>query len=65
LSGQLESPHFYRRGDLVRFHDGGEGVVAESFALYALIRLPTGEEREYDQFDPRIVVLQRSERESG
>lgn len=60
MSHQLESRHFFRARDAVQRRDGREGEVVEAWALYARIRWEGGGEEEVDQFDPRIVVLQRS-----
>jgi hypothetical protein len=61
VSGQLESPHFYRSGDEVRAPDGAVGKVVEGWALYALVEWIDGIRQEIDQFDPRYIVIQRAE----
>jgi hypothetical protein len=61
LSGQLESPHFFRTGDTVRSVDGRVGTVDDASTLFATIRWELDGRQEVDQFDPSIVVLQRAE----
>jgi hypothetical protein len=61
LSGQLESPHFFRTGDTVRSVDGRVGTVDDASTLYAIIRWEIEGRQEVDQFDSSIVVLQRAE----
>ncbi|MEX2572008.1 MAG: hypothetical protein WD737_11975 [Gemmatimonadota bacterium] len=61
MSGQLESPHFFQTGDTVRAIDGSLGTVVEGESLYALIEWRTGAREELDQFDPRVLVVQRAE----
>jgi hypothetical protein len=60
LSGQLESPHFFRRGDSVRNIDGREGTISEAWALFAEIMWDNGIREEVEQFDSRVVVMQRA-----
>jgi hypothetical protein len=61
VSGQLESRHFFRTKDTVQHVDGFNGTVIESRALYATIRWDDDRHEEIDQFDPRVVVLERAE----
>jgi hypothetical protein len=60
VSTQLESRHFYRSGDVVERLNGTVGTVAESFALWAVIRWETGVQEEVDQLDPTISVIERA-----
>ena len=60
MSGQLESPHFFRDGDRVRASDGLIGEVTDSFALYAMIRWEDGKVVELEQFDADVVVIDRN-----
>jgi hypothetical protein len=64
LSGQLESPHFLRLGDIVTRGDGAVGTVVDAFSLYAIVAWNAGEHQEVDQFDPRVLVIQRAEFDS-
>lgn len=61
MSGQLESRHFFRVGDLVRSSDGQSGRVVESMTLFATIEWMDGRREEIDQFDESIVVELRWE----
>jgi hypothetical protein len=63
VSTQLESRHFYNAGDLVERLDGSLGTVAESFALWAVIRWHDGPQQEVDQLDPSISVVERARKE--
>lgn len=63
MSVQLESRHFYKRGDVVRDLAGRTGEVLDSLALYARVRWEDGREEEVDQLDPRITVVERAARE--
>ena len=63
MSGQLESHHFFRPGDTVRETDGRIGVVGDAGSLFAIISWGDGEEAEIEQFDPRVIVLERSSRD--
>jgi hypothetical protein len=42
---------------------GGTGKVAESFALWAVVRWDDGRQEEVDQLDPAIWVVERASRE--
>jgi hypothetical protein len=59
----MESRHFLKSGDTVEHIDGRQGTVAESFALYAVVRWEDGREEEVDQLDPRVSVITRAEKE--
>jgi hypothetical protein len=63
MSGQAESRHFFRIHDTVEDTGGRSGVVLRGSALYATIRWLDGEEQELEQFDPRVVVTIRGDRE--
>jgi hypothetical protein len=60
VSHQLESRHFYRTGDRVQDRDGREGQVLQAWSLYAEIRWTDGTQEEVDQFEPKIVVVERA-----
>jgi hypothetical protein len=61
VSGQLESRHYFRARDIVQHRDGWTGRVVEGQALYAVVEWADGRTEEVEQFDPRIVVLDRAE----
>lgn len=61
MSGQLESRHYFRAGDLVRSVDGRAGTVVESWTLFATIEWEEGGREEVDQFDERVTVEKRWE----
>jgi len=61
VSVQLESRHFYQAGDIVRHRDGTSGTILEAHALFALVRWEDERREEVDQFDPRVLVILRSE----
>jgi hypothetical protein len=61
VSVQLESRHFFRVRDRVQHLDGLFGTVVDSQALYATIDWSDGRREEVDQFDPRVVVVDRAE----
>ena len=61
MTGQLESKHFFRIGDTVRSDDGRFGRVVESSTLYAIIEWDFAAREEIEQFDPRVVVVERAE----
>lgn len=61
MSVQLESRHFYQAGDIVRHRDGASGTIVEGHTLFALVRWEDGRREEVDQFDPRVLVVRRSE----
>ncbi|HEX8433066.1 MAG TPA: hypothetical protein VF625_17395 [Longimicrobium sp.] len=63
MSVQLESRHFYNAGVEVQHVLGGTGKVAESFALWAVVRWDDGRQEEVDQLDPAIWVVERASRE--
>jgi hypothetical protein len=63
MSGQAESRHFFRVHDSVEDPDGRGGVVVRGSALYATVRWRDGEEQELEQFDARVVVTLRGDRE--
>ncbi len=63
MSGQLESNHFFRMGDAVRGMDGRTGKVGDAGSLFAIILWSDGEEAEVDQFDPRVIVIERAVRD--
>lgn len=60
MTGQLESPHFFRTGDAIRATDGRYGTVVEGAALYAIVEWYDGQREEIDQFDSNVVVTERS-----
>lgn len=60
MSGQLESRHFFRENDQVQHLDGVFGRVIDSRPLFAVVRWDDGTEREVDQFDPNVVVIERA-----
>ena len=62
MSTQLESRHFYNAGDTVQHLTGREGLVLESFALWAVIRWDDGAQEEVEQLDPSISVIERASR---
>jgi hypothetical protein len=64
LAGQLESPHFLRLGDIVARSDGAVGTVVDASSLYAIVAWDAREPEEVDQFDPRVLVIQRAEFDS-
>lgn len=53
---RTNSPHHFETGSPVVDVYGIRGWVAESTALYALIRWEDGREVEVDQGDPRVTV---------
>jgi hypothetical protein len=59
VTGQLDSPHFFRAGDTVRRLDGLGGRIEEAWALYAAVLWEDGRREEVDQFDPDLVVVTR------
>lgn len=59
VTGQLESRHFFRAGDMVSTVDGTLGTIIEERTLYAVVEWSDGAREEIDQFDPRITVVQR------
>jgi hypothetical protein len=61
VSANLESRHFYLPGDTVQRLDGSQGRVAESFALWAVIRWEDGRDEELDQLEPSVWVVERAE----
>lgn len=61
MSLQLESRHFFRTRDRVQREDGTYGTVIDSLALYATVEWEDGRRQEVDQFDPRVVVMERAE----
>lgn len=61
MSGQLESHHFYRAGDVVQSLDGRTGVVVDAWTHFAAIEWSDGRREELDQFDPSVFVVQRAE----
>ncbi len=60
MSGQLESNHYFRSGDIVRREDGRLGTVVEGWSLYATILWDSGEREEVEQFDPMISIVERA-----
>ncbi|HET8656321.1 MAG TPA: hypothetical protein VFL93_12445 [Longimicrobiaceae bacterium] len=61
MSLQLESRHFFRARDVVQHRDGRFGTVLEERALFAVIDWDDGLREEVDQFDPRVLVVERAE----
>lgn len=61
VSAQLESRHFFQEGDVVQDRDGRTGTVAEVLSLYATVAWEDGAREEVDQFDPRVLVIQRAD----
>ena len=61
VSTQLESRHFFRARDTVQHRDGPIGTILDGQALYAVVEWMDGRTEEVEQFDPRIVVLERAE----
>lgn len=59
MTGQLDSPHFFRTGDVIRAIDGRVGVVLENSALYAVVEWEGKKREEVEQFDPDCVVIER------
>lgn len=59
MSTQLESRHFFRESDVVVRRDGIIGTVAQGEALYAVVVWDDGTRAEVDQFDSRVLVVQR------
>lgn len=60
MGGQLESRHFFRDNDRVQHIDGRQGLVTEGQSLFAMVEWEDGERGEVEQFDPAVVVLERS-----
>jgi hypothetical protein len=63
MSVQLESRHYFLRGDVVQHLSGRVGEVVDALALYAVIRWDDGREEEVDQLDPAITVTERASQE--
>ena len=63
MSVQLESRHYYKRGDVVQHLTGRVGEVMEERALYAVVKWEDGRQEEVDQLDPAITVVERAARE--
>lgn len=61
MSMQLESRHFFRRGDVVQHLSGRTGEVTDAMALYAMIRWDDGQQEEIEQLEPNVVVLERAQ----
>ena len=61
MSTELESRHFFQTKDIVQSRDGRLGTVTQAEALYAMVMWEDGGSEELDQFDPRVMVVQRSE----
>lgn len=61
MSVKLESRHYFQDRDNVQDRDGRFGTVASGFALYAVIVWSDGSQEEVEQFDPRVIVLERAE----
>lgn len=61
VTGQLDSPHFFRAGDVVQRTDGLGGRIAASRALYAEVIWDDGRHQEVDQFDPDLFVVSRAQ----
>jgi hypothetical protein len=61
MSAQLESRHFFRRGDRVEDRAGRTGEVVDAVSLFARIRWDGGPEEEVEQFDRTVLVVQRAE----
>jgi hypothetical protein len=61
VSAQLESPHYFRRNDRVRDRNGSFGTVIDATALFAIVSWGDGRLEEVDQFDPRLIVVERGE----
>jgi hypothetical protein len=59
MTGQLESRHFFRAGDLVRSIDGRPGVVAEAWTHSVVIEWSDGARTDVEQFDETVVVEER------
>jgi hypothetical protein len=59
VSGQLESRHFFRVGDIVTHWAGSTGTVIDGQALYATIQWSDGRVQEIDQFDAEVEVVER------
>jgi hypothetical protein len=47
--------------DVVQNRDGRLGTVTQAESLYALVVWEDGGREELDQFDPRVMVVQRGE----
>lgn len=61
VSVQLESRHFFQMRDTVQDRNGRTGTVQEGWSLYAVVAWEDGRREEVDQFDPRVVVIQRGD----
>ena len=61
MSVQLESRHFFQARDMVQDRDGRTGTVVEVQSLYATVAWEDGAREEVDQFDPRVLVIQRAD----
>jgi hypothetical protein len=46
---------------MVQDRDGRTGTVAEVQSLYATVVWEDGAREEVDQFDPRVLVIQRAD----
>jgi hypothetical protein len=61
VSTELESRHFFQAKDIVQNRDGRLGTVTRAESLYAVVMWEDGGREELDQFDPRVMVVQRGE----
>ena len=59
MTGQLESRHFFRAGDLVRSLDGRTGQVIEAWTLYVVVEWSDGGRGDVEQFDETVFVEER------
>ena len=57
---QVESRHFMKVDDTVEDSSGARGCVVEGWALYAVVQWSDGRRAEVEQFDPRVVVVERA-----
>jgi len=55
------SRHFFQARDMVQDRDGRMGTVVEVQSLYATVVWEDGGREEVDQFDPRVLVIQRAD----
>lgn len=56
----MESRHFFKVGDTVEEFGGNLGRVTDGSALFALVEWRDGRSEEIDQFDSRIIVIERA-----
>ncbi len=59
MTGQLESRHFYRVGDLLRSIEGNTGRVVEAWTHHVIVEWNDGRRVEVEQFDETVSVEER------